>query len=240
MAHLVYIDETVCHDATTGDPRFLLLVGLVVSEESVRSLAACLSNLTLKHLGYRPSDFEFHGNEIWGGQGIWKDKSPDELLDVFDDLIEVFQTLNLYICTSQIDLPKLTQKYSGSFDRNDYLLGLQFMLEKLNRYDSSKPLRILIADRKKEHELRAINLVSDMQWAPFQGEVPGIQLDTIIDSIHFVESKNSAGVQLADSIAFLLQRYSWNGDEHPNAKKRLFDLVQKITSRRPTYRISWP
>ena len=240
MAQFVYIDETISHDAQSGLARFLLIVGLVVHEDSVRPLAEKLTSIAWKQLGSLPDGFEFHATDIWGGKGVWSNKAPEDLLDVFNDLIGVFEELNLHICTSTIDLPRLNLKYGGVYDANDYLLGIQFMLEKLNRYDSRKPLRILIADRKKEHELKAIRLVSDMQWAPYQGTVPGAKLDTIIDSIHYVDSENSAGVQLADAIAFLLQRNAWNGAEHPNAKSKLTSLVNRITSRRPTYRSPWP
>jgi hypothetical protein len=114
------------------------------------------------------------------------------------------------------------------------------MLEKLDGYRPSQPLRILIADRAEEHDLGATRMVGRMQCCPVDGEVPGRQLTSIIDSIHFVDSKDSLGVQLADSVAYLLQRSSWTGSEHPDAKAMVEKLAGAIGGKVKTYRWPWP
>lgn len=45
--------------------------------------------------------------------------------------------------------------------------------------------------------------MQDWGWG---GEVPGRQLKTITDSLHFVSSHDSAGVQMADLVAYVIQR----------------------------------
>jgi hypothetical protein len=70
-------------------------------------------------------------------------------------------------------------------------------------------------------------MVADLQgWGG--GEVPGAKLKTVIDSMHFVSSHASPGVQLADLVAYALQR-KWNAwDTHPDAKaviNRIFGVI---------------
>ena len=240
MAELVYIDETIHKDFDTRTQTMMHVVGLAVEESKVQALAAKLTEITFKHLGWVPADFEFHSYDIWHGKGPWAEFEPAAKLVVFEDLVSVLDDLELYVCRSSIDLPKLHLKYDGAFDRNAYLLGLQFMLEKLNDFKGSTNLKVLIADKQQEHEFKAIRMVSNMQWAPFQGEVPGKQLEKIIDTIHFVDSKNSPGVQLVDAIAFLIQRSQGTGPQHPDVVKMVEKLIGIISSRTAKVREPWP
>jgi len=105
-----------------------------------------------------------------------------------------------------------------------------FLLEKvdvLNRENT-----ILVADEAKEQQLRAIGMVADMQkWGG--GEVPGGTLRTVIDSMHFVCSHASPGVQLADLVAYVIQRASQPPERHPGAqaaRDRMSNLVKEHTA----------
>jgi hypothetical protein len=97
---------------------------------------------------------------------------------------------------------------------------------------------VLVADEAKEQELRAVKMVADMQeWGG--GEVPGRPLQTIIDSLHFVSSHASPGVQMADLVAYVLQR-SRHKEGHPNAQAGLDRLAAVVTARTITWRDVWP
>ncbi|MDR6611235.1 DUF3800 domain-containing protein [Leifsonia sp. 1010] len=239
MAQLVYIDETISNGEDRL-PKYLTVVGVAVEEDSVRALAERMRAVVHHHLGWLPHDFEFHANELWGGGGYWKGKSPTELLAVFDDVIKVLLDLDIFVVHATIDIPALHQKYLGHFDDNAYLLALQFMLEKLDSYRAGQPLRILIADQTQEHQLRATDMVGEMQWRPLGGEVPGRLLSTVIDSIHFVDSKSSPGVQLADCVAYIIHRNRRTAYEHPAAKAAVQRLSAEIDSKTRTWRAAWP
>lgn len=72
------------------------------------------------------------------------------------------------------------------------------------------------------------------------GEVPGRHLRTVIDSMHFVRSHASPGVQLADLVAFALQR-KWNArDSHPNAVAAINRIVAVMVAHTRTWREEWP
>lgn len=70
--------------------------------------------------------------------------------------------------------------------------------------------------------------------------VPGRHLNTVIDSMHFVTSHSSPGVQLADLVAFIVQRKWANRDTHPNAVAALDRLYSVVMDHARTWREEWP
>ena len=140
---------------------------------------------------------------------------------------------------STIDKAALHDKYNGNWDDDAYLLALQFLLEKLDRWRTGQALRVLIADESKQQQLKAIKLVKDMQrWST--GIVPGRQLVSIIDSMHFVDSTHSPGVQLADMVAFAIQRSRRPTQPHPDCQTSLKRMREIIGTHTPTWRDVWP
>jgi hypothetical protein len=237
MADLVYLDETGSVGKGANKQPLLTLAAAIVHEDKVRPLTDAFKELAWKHLDWLPADFEIHGHEIWNGTGHWKKKQPAELIAVYEDAISVLNNLDIDVSFASIHKERLHDRYGGGADDNAYLLALQFLLEKLERTYSAN--KILIADEQKEHQLRAVKMVADLQdWGG--GEVPGRKLKTVIDSMHFVRSHASPGVQLADIVAFALQR-NWNDwDSHPNAKAAIARICAVIGDHTRTWRAPWP
>ena len=237
MAQLVYIDETGSAGRGAAKQPLLTLVGILVDEEKVQPLRESVDRVAWDHLGWRPADFELHGQEIWHGTGVWADKTPPELLAAYTSAIEILEKLELSVTYASIHKANLTARYSGSADDNAYRLALQFLLEKIDRLGG--PRRILVADEAKQEQLKAVRMVADMQqWGT--GEVPGRTLKTVIDSLHFVQSHASPGVQMADLVAFVLQRGWRNREGHPNAAETLSRLLSSVYARATTWREPWP
>ncbi|OUC81197.1 DUF3800 domain-containing protein [Streptomyces swartbergensis] len=237
MAHLVYIDETGSVGKGASKQKLLTLAAVLVHEDKVQPLAEKFRQVARTHLGWVPADFELHGNEIWNGIGHWDSLSYAELIAAYEDAISVIDDLDVDVSCASIHKERLHTRYGGDADGNAYLLALQFLLEKIDtRYTGNK---ILIADEQKEHQLRAVKMVADLQdWGG--GEVPGTKLKTVIDSIHFVSSHASPGVQLADLVAYALQR-KWNTwDSHPDAKAAIDRITDVINQHMRTWREPWP
>lgn len=231
MARLVYIDET----GTSGKQPFLTIAAAIVDEEMVQPLSGVLRQLAMTHVGWIPADFEFHGRELWHGTGPWEGKSPGELLAAYAAVLHTLEPYNVEVAHSTINKHALHARYDGAADRNAYLLALQFLLEKIDGLPGRK---ILVADEAKEQELRAVKMVADMQeWGA--GEVPGRHLGTVIDTLHFVSSHASPGVQIADLVAYILQR-SRHQESHPDAQAGLDRLHGIVSSRTMTWREPWP
>ena len=189
----------------------------------------------MHHLGWIPAKFEFHGNQLWNGNGEWKNKTPDELLAAYESVIGLIDKHNISIAHSTIDRQKLHDNYTGNYDASAYRLGLQFLLEKI---DTLPGLKIVVADESKEQEVEAKDMVAQLQaWGG--GEVPGRQVDSVIDSMHFVQSHESPGVQMADMVAYLLHRARLTTTEqHPYASASRRRMLEVINFNTPTYRMT--
>lgn len=237
MAQLVYIDETGSVGRAAKRQPLLTLAAVLVDVEKVQPLAKALQQVAWDHLGWVPANFELHGTEIWGGSGHWQGKSPGELMAAYEQAVGVLSELEIDVSYASIHKQRLHDRHDGSADNNAYLLALQFLLEKIDSYYFDH--KILIADEAKEHQLRAIRMVADLQeWGG--GPVPGRPLRTVIDTMHFVSSNASPGVQLADMVAFALQR-KWNKwDNHPDAIAGLDRVYAVIGDRTRTWRDVWP
>jgi hypothetical protein len=239
MVELIYLDETGSVGRGARQQPYLTLVAVVVDETRVQPLSQRLRQLTMQHLGWIPAGFELHANEIWNGRGHWSDKTPPERLATLESIVSVLEELSLSVIHASIDKAKLHARYGGAYDANAYVLALQFLLEKLDRWRTREALRIIIADEAKEHQLKAVSMVREMQtWAA--GTVPGRQLVSIIDSMHFVDSKDSPGVQLADIVAFIHHRAGLSSQGHPDADASVARMAAAIGANTPTYRWPWP
>ena len=237
MACLVYIDETGSVGKGANKQPLLTLMAVMVDESKVQPLAERLKEVAWEHLDWYPGDFEFHGNEVWNGQGHWAGKTPDELIAAYEAAIGLLTEFDLDLAHASIHKQKLHDKYDGGADTNAYRLALQFLLEKIDRYGGTR--KILVADEAKEQRLKAIRMVADLQdWGG--GEVPGRELVNIIDSLHFVESRASPGVQLADMAAFAFQRHRNKWDSHPNAQAAIARIYNVIDTQVRTWRAVWP
>src|SRR5579875_3374432 len=239
MAEFAYIDETgSARRGKAPDDPYLTLVAVLVDEDKVQPLSGALQRVAVGHLGYLPADFEFHGYELWGGLRWWSGKGPAERIAAYEAAIGLLGELRLSVAHSTIDKGELHARYDGMMDGNAYLLALQFLLEKIDQlwWPGRK---IVVADEAKEQQLRAIRMVADMQqWGT--GEVPGTRLRTVNDSLHFVQSSASPGVQMADLVAYILQRSRRSRERHPDAAAALARLRETITCRTVTWREPWP
>ena len=239
MATLVYVDETGASGTKDAKKQPLLTCAAVlVEEEKVQPLAKAMEEVAWAHLGWLPADLEFHGYEIWSRTGYWKDKSYDGLIAVYERLIDIVPTLDLDLACSSIHKERLHARYDGAADHNAYPLALQFLLEKVDRVNSTR--KIVVADEAKEHEFKVTRMMKGMQRHFGGGEVPGEALRNVIDTLHFVRSHDSLGVQLADLVAFVIQRHAGGFDTHDNARGAIRRLHDVVWERMVTWREPWP
>jgi hypothetical protein len=237
MAQFVYIDETGSVGSGGKKQDHLMLVAVIVDEANVRQLAAHFKRVAFSHLGWIPADFEFHGVELWGGTRHWAGKTPSDLIAAYEDALSILPELEISVAHSSIHKARLHRKYNGSRDQNAYRLALQFLLEKVDRLGPD--LKVVVADEAKEQQLAAVKLVANLQeWGG--GEVPGRTLTTVIDSLHFVRSDTSPGVQLADLVAFAIQRKRYARDSHPDAQAAIQRICDLINLQTRTWREAWP
>lgn len=237
VARLVYIDETGSVGRAGKGQAYLTVVAAIIDESMVQPLRQGLFETAMRHLGWVPEGFEFHGQEIWNGTGHWSGKTPEQLLAAYADVLRLLDQCDVDLAYASIHKANLHVRYDGGADENAYRLALQFLLEKIDTY--SPALKVVIADEAKEQQLRAVAMLQQMQEWSWGGEVPGRQLRTIIDSLHFVPSHQSAGVQMADLVGFVLQR-SRRREPHANAQARRDEMMAMVNDHVRTWREPWP
>ena len=236
VASFVYIDETGGVGRGARRQPFLTVVAAIVDETKVQALHAGLSGVAWEHLGWIPNDFEFHGQEIWNGNGHWTPKSYAERIAAYEAALALLDVCDIDIAHASINKARLHERYGGAVDDNAYRLALQFLLEKVDVYGSDR--KVVVADEAKEQEARAVKMVAEMQeWEG--GEVPGRQLRTIIDTLHFVSSHDSAGVQMADLVAYIIQRRR-SAEGHPDTQAALNRFSILVNDHTHTWREPWP
>lgn len=237
VVQFVYIDETGNDALGHRSSEELTLVAVIVPEEKVQPLGKALKRVAVDHLDSYPRDFEFHGRDIWHGRCHWQGKSPAKLLAAYEDAIAILEQLELELAHASINKRRLNQRYGGAADKNAYRLALQFLLEKVDAMNGQ--LKVVVADEARDHELSAVKMVADMQeWG--SGEVPGRTLTTVIDSLHFVRSHTSMGVQMADLVSYIHGRRARGPESHPDAQAasdRMWNTFDRCTT---TWREPWP
>lgn len=238
MAKLLYVDETGSSGGSWEASPFLTVVGVVVGEEKVRPLAESLRSLTVQYRLAGQRNAEFHGQDLFQGTGLWKERLPDERRAAYEGALGILEALDLEVAHATINRRKLHARYRGEADGNAYRLALQFLLEKVS--GTTSDLVIVVADQSKEQELDAIRMVAELQeWG--LGEVPGRRLTNIIDCLHFVDSRHSPGVQLADLAAFVLgRRRRVDVETDSRAEAAMESLARIVWGRTSTWRQAWP
>lgn len=238
MAKFVYVDETGASGKGCKRQPYVTAMAAIVDETEVQKLKHGLQCVAVTHLGYMPRDFEFHGYEIWNGTGLWACKTHQERIGAFEAAVELLQGCDIDLAHATIDKEKLSERHDGKYNENAYRLALQFLLEKVDQFGSE--LKVVVADEAHQSDARAaIDMVDSMQNWPGAGEVPGRQFRTVIDTLHYVRSNDSPGVQMADLAAYVIQR-GRRQESHPNAQAALDRLSVAVNERVRTYRQPWP
>lgn len=242
---LGYLDETGNTGDRLDDPDnpTLVLAAVLVHEEQVQPLARAMEGLVTTILDVQPGQVELHGCAIFQRTGRWKRVSVDKRVEVYSKAIDLLAAHECVVAHSSIDKPELKRQYATP--GNPYLLALQFLCEKLDKWariqQGDRSRILLVADETKEQETGALSLVADMQrWGSPIGS--GIsQLKHVIDTMHFVSSRTNPGVQLADLVAYVLQR-QWALPQEPSKRADLLiqDLGQRVRMATRTYRETWP
>lgn len=244
---LAYLDESGNTGRRLDDPDQPIhwLVAVLVPEDKVLPLAHAVEAL----LSVRRSDGllpELHGSELFGGNGDWRGVSPEDRINIYQGALELLRDHDCVVAHSSIDKAKLTPSTAGR--TTPHLLALQFLIEKLDAFlvSQSDPLRqraLLVADETNEHEAYAIGMVAGMQ-ASGTGIVHGRIIGRVIDTVHFVKSDVNRGVQLADLVAYGLNRITRSAPKGAllsrgdTALRDMFDAHVWPLVR--TYRQRWP
>lgn len=197
---------------------FLLALG--IHEDKTREIEHRLFRIALDYFPReaRNSDFEFHGGDIYRGEGYFDALSPADRLRIYTRLVEVINDFELPAFIEGIDKQKL--KTSSANPAHPYNLAFLYLVERLEEFlESHQPPAngLLFADENRERDR---SIISDFDSFKEYGTVLGYQpreIKRLLDTVHFVKSQDSRLIQLADCSSYLAYRY-YNINTKPLAK----------------------
>jgi hypothetical protein len=204
-----YMDEAgnTGRDLANPEQTFHMIVTVVFDESRVPAVHEHVKDVGRRHCAadwLRP-DFEFHGYDIFSGNGYFAGKTPADRIQVYDDLLKGIGALGGKVTARGVDKPGLARRYPHPFHPHD--ITLMFTCESLERQGRKHDSRILlVADEARDVEDSALRDLASYQQFGTSWGWQAEQIDHIIDTIHFVRSETNPAIQLADCTAFMVAR----------------------------------
>ncbi|MBS1887826.1 MAG: DUF3800 domain-containing protein [Actinobacteria bacterium] len=205
----VYMDET----GNTGrhfdnpDQPIHMIVGLVVDETRVTDLHEHMREVGRRRCPSRcnEADFEFHGNDLFSGEGPFAEKSPDERIAIYDELLRGIARARAEVVIRGVHKPGLNTRYADPYHPHD--VALKFTIESIERLARNRRCHVLlVADEAKEVEEAALRDLAQYQEVGTGWGWRTEPIEWIIDTIHFVPSHRNIAIQLADCTAYIAAR----------------------------------
>ena len=187
---------------------------LLIKPENVRLLELALDQLmaviSSEHSSAILPSEEFHGTDLFSRKGIWREITKGEryINSVLDRAFQVLSNVEFSILLQGIDKKRLEDRYSLPDD--PHRLALKFLIEKIDRkLEDLDSFGIIICDEKGSAlEKDAYReLLREVQVHDTGGPYAR-KIVRIVDTLHFVNSKKSRGIQAIDLITFLHRRIS--------------------------------
>ena len=244
-----YLDESGNTGSRLDDPAqpYHYLAAVMVREDRVSQLTERLDELAAQ----APTSselLEYHGQEMFSGEGPWDGMEPHVRVAEYAKALSVISEVDAHIAYASINKPALADRGARM---SPHLYALQFLTEKIEawvkwRSDPLCQLALLVADQNHQEEQYAFEFIREMNRSggPIGASI-GIATTTehVVDSVYFTPSERSRGIQLADLVAFILNRRdrdletSRSGKSVRAVKQMNMTLIEPRVA---TWRERWP
>lgn len=210
--YLIYLDEAGNTGENLDDPAqpIHVMAAAIIRDTDWKNLEKHhdgFCNKACTKYGPKPTRFEVHAGEIFQGDGIFRSWSPSDRAELLKDSLDTFTSHNIPIIYGAIHKQRLKAQYSDPFAPH----GLAFMLcvERIEgwfRANAKDEIGMLICDETKVKSEFKKSLRQYQKFGIPLG-IKNLKLDHIIDTIHFADSHESYGIQLADTANYFIKRY---------------------------------
>lgn len=204
-----YMDETGNTGRNLKDPDqpIHLVLTMAVEESKVRALHEHIRDTAREHCAANctEDDFEFHGKELFAGEGYFSGISPEKRIEIYDAVLCGIEMANAAVIIRGVNKPDLRRRYANPFHPHD--IALMFTIESVERLARDRDCRVLlIADEAKEIEDTALRDLANYQELGTSWGWKPEQIERIVDTIHFVPSHRNPAIQLTDCATFIAAR----------------------------------
>ena len=251
---ICYLDESGNTGFRLDDSAqpFHMIAAVIVREDRVREMTSRLDHLASQAPTLEPLT-EYRGSELFGGRGNWKGVAPTQRIKEYAKALTVLSQVEAGVAYASINKPALENKQYNP-KPNPHLIALQFLIEKLEKWITGPDIQkdvlsrraLLVADENHEQEQYSIDLISEMQavGGPI-GHIYGLDItpDHLVDTIYFDRSERNRGIQLADLVAYIVNRYQkaikYQGtDQWETTVRKL--MLDNVSGQLRTWREPWP
>lgn len=224
MTLLFYVDES----RDRGSKGHLLFAGLLADGDQVAGAERDLDEVAEQAWddGMARWGSELHAAEIFAGSRAWQKGTIEQRVKLLDDTLSVIGKHGIEVIARGANLTRFAMKYQGA---DPYRWEFSNLLERLNERVGARGERALVISDQQAQYREGIqrDVAHSKQFST--GGYRAQKLDRILDTAHFVDSKLSRMIQLADMAAFILRRRATipteNDPRLEAVMARLFALV---------------
>lgn len=170
-------------------------------------------------LSYLDADFEFHGREIYQGEGPYRDLVPPERVAIYQAVLRLITACGVKVFVRGIDKRRhlARSRANGYSPYHPHQIGVMYLLEAVDEWlagQGGEEFGLVVADEQREMQESITKGFAIWRLFGTDHGYKTRQITNLIDTVHFVPSNNSWLLQLADCTAYALQRYWRLGEKH--------------------------
>ena len=203
--HIAFADESYSDN-------FYFMGGVIVTTTQLRSieigLNRLLESLRIERSVDTSTDLEIHGSDLFSGYKDWIFLRSEPRLRnwVAFKILEIAIQNGAKFVIQGIDSSRLRERYSEPLP--PHVLTHKFLLERIDEaLEKLGSYALVINDNRTnqtEHNYYRDNFHSLIKNGT-EGMFPR-KIDRLVDTLYFVDSRHSRGIQLADLVTFIYRR----------------------------------
>lgn len=209
LVRLIYLDEAGNTGTNLDDltQPIHVVCGVIIRDSEWLSIENQVNQL-ISYLIPRAADredFEFHTCDIFQGHGFFKGWRWDARVDALTRLLAIIVDNNLPIIYGAVHKQDHKAKYA--FPAAPHDISFLLCAERVERWfknRASDDVGMFIADETKAKSDMKKSLKEYRKIIALGGR--GDRLEHIIDTIHFADSRETYGIQLADAANYIIKR----------------------------------
>jgi uncharacterized protein DUF3800 len=231
FVRIVYFDEAGTSDART-EP-FLVVVAVIIRDKHWLAIERAAHDIVNRLVPEKMrQEFEFHACDLFAGntkgfQRNARDKEIRfEILKSFLTIVRDFKLPIIYTVHDKERLPIRDWQEMTVHRELGRQLCAGYVESWLVKKTRGRDVAMLISDvvhsdNKREEKLIKRYLLRNRKWPMFA--TMGPVLEHVVDTIHFADSRESIGLQIADACAFFIKRHYMN-ESHADAEP-LYQII---------------
>ncbi len=228
--HLNYLDETFQKVGTPDE--YFAYGALTLTAEGIKNLSSALQSVIDDFSSKVPPAAELHGYQVFHSKDDWAELYPRESIQVFASVFEAISTHAEAVIIRGINGKRLRERQRvAQYPKNHTPehQALIHILQCINQgAENEQKNTLIIADMIGDRDANRQHL-RDFQQRGTPGSYLNSTLDRIVDTIHFVPSHQSRGIQAIDMVLYIYnRRRRLNPKTHPRERKALEMLWNKL------------